>query len=434
MRFTALAAALGALAWGACARLGAGRAPSPTFASPTIIAGSPTPRASDPMPPEEPADTPAPAAVPARAPAKAAKSAKPAKPRSDARTNEPRPAARRADASVDGHSTSRRSDARADDRTAPRADDRAASRRADDRGKVQPKTAIRAVSAAPIRVVSAAKPPASSRDDDDRGSSKPERRDDADRDRRSTSKLDRQPAAEADPNEYRVDADRDPSRPERRADAEPDHRRTDPSDRRSDADTDRRHDANTDRHHDADADDDAEPPAAEPERPALRAPHRGGEPQSPPLHSVADLRELVGRRDARDSFAAVAAWSRALGAPVAATSGPELLSWAAESHRLYPATEPPRPGDLLVFDQVASDDASDLVAIVVDRDERGVTELLYLGGGVVRRGLVDASRPAVHRDTRGATVNTYLRHGRRWPAKGMHYLAGELLAHVVRPR
>jgi len=156
-------------------------------------------------------------------------------------------------------------------------------------------------------------------------------------------------------------------------------------------------------------------------------------PASTPL-ATAGLRGLVGRRDPRDPLAAVAAWSRELGAPLAATSGAELVSWAREARRLRPATEAPRPGDVLVFDQATGDEPADLVALVLDRDGRGVTEFLYLGAGVVRRGLVDASRPAVHRDDAGATVNTYLRHGKRWPAPGTHYLAGELLAHVVRLR
>ena len=37
-------------------------------------------------------------------------------------------------------------------------------------------------------------------------------------------------------------------------------------------------------------------------------------------------------------------------------------------------------------------------------------------------------------DDRGATVNTFLRHGKRWPGKGMLELAGELLGHVIRMR
>ncbi len=175
-------------------------------------------------------------------------------------------------------------------------------------------------------------------------------------------------------------------------------------------------------------------PACQPAHAALRAPHRGAGPPPPPLRTPLDLRNLVGRRDKRDPLAAVAAWSRELGAPLAAATGAEVVSWAAEARRLRPATETPLPGDLLVFDQATSDDPADLVALVVDRDARGVTELVYLAAGVVRRGLLDASRPALHRDARGATVNTYLRHGKRWPAPGTRYLAGELLAHVVRMR
>jgi hypothetical protein len=137
----------------------------------------------------------------------------------------------------------------------------------------------------------------------------------------------------------------------------------------------------------------------------------------------------------------VAAWSRELGAPFTASSGAALVSWAAEAgrlrspeDRLRSPEDAPRPGDLLVFDQATSDDASDLVAIVLDHDDRGVTEFVYVAAGIVRRGLVDASRPAIRRDGSGATVNTFLRHGKRWPGKGMHYLAGELLGHVIRMR
>jgi hypothetical protein len=175
-------------------------------------------------------------------------------------------------------------------------------------------------------------------------------------------------------------------------------------------------------------------PAWTAEPSALRAPHRGADPPPPPLRAPLDLRHLVGRRDPRDPLAAVAAWSRELGAPLATATGDELVSWATEAGRLRPATETPLPGDLLVFDQATSDDPADLVALVVDRDARGVTEFVYLAAGVVRRGLVDATRPSFHRDGGGATVNTFLRHGRRWPAPGTRYLAGELLAHIVRMR
>lgn len=175
-------------------------------------------------------------------------------------------------------------------------------------------------------------------------------------------------------------------------------------------------------------------PPCDVDRAKLRAPHRGAEPPPPPPRALPDLRDLVGRRDPRDSLAAVAAWSRSLGAPLASLSGPALLSWAAESRRLHPATELPLPGDLLVFDHALGDAPADLIALVLDRDARGVTEFLYVASGVIRRGLLDASHPAAHRDARGATVNTYLRHVRRWPAKGQHYLAGELLGHVVHMR
>ncbi|HSK03949.1 MAG TPA: hypothetical protein VK932_22000 [Kofleriaceae bacterium] len=175
-------------------------------------------------------------------------------------------------------------------------------------------------------------------------------------------------------------------------------------------------------------------PACKPDPSALRAPHRVAEPAPPPLRTPLDLRHLVGRRDKRDPLAAVAAWSRELGAPLATATGDELVSWATEAGRLRPATETPLPGDLLVFDQATSDDPADLVALVVERDARGATEFVYLAAGIVRRGLVDATRPSLHRDGSGATVNTFLRHGRRWPAPGTRYLAGELLGHIVRMR
>ena len=85
-----------------------------------------------------------------------------------------------------------------------------------------------------------------------------------------------------------------------------------------------------------------------------------------------------------------------------------------------------------MFDRVNSDDPADLFGVVIARDERNVTEFLYLGGGVIRRGFIDASRPKTKRDQTGASVNTFLRTGKRWPAKGSRYLAGEHLAHVIR--
>ena len=168
---------------------------------------------------------------------------------------------------------------------------------------------------------------------------------------------------------------------------------------------------------------------------AVRTSARAGLPSpnvapapAPTLREPADLRALVGRRDAREPNAAALAWARDLGISL----DDDIVAWAERSGRLHAATTPTLPGDLLVFDRVSSDDEADLVGIVVARDERGVTEFVYLGGGVIRRGFVDAKRPSVKRDAQRAIVNTFVRHGRRWPAKGSHYLAGEHLAYVIR--
>ena len=146
----------------------------------------------------------------------------------------------------------------------------------------------------------------------------------------------------------------------------------------------------------------------------------------PALHRPADLRALVGRRESRDPFATTMAWARALGATVDADSIDALASRGTH--------DAPAPGDLLVFARTDSADAVDLVAIAVATDARGVTDFVYLAGGIVRRGFVDPARPAMRRDADGAVVNTYLRAGKRWPPKGTHYLAGELLVAVRRAR
>lgn len=148
----------------------------------------------------------------------------------------------------------------------------------------------------------------------------------------------------------------------------------------------------------------------------------------PPVRQSTDLRALVGRRDKRTPNEAALGWARELGMPVE----DDVVAWAERSERLHDATMPPERGDLLVFDRVNSDDEADLVGVVIARDERGVTEFLYLGGGVIRRGFIDATRARTKRDATGAVVNTFLRTGRRWPAKGSRYLAGEHLAHVIR--
>jgi hypothetical protein len=167
----------------------------------------------------------------------------------------------------------------------------------------------------------------------------------------------------------------------------------------------------------------------------LPSPHRvGADAPLPPIHAVTDLRALVGRRDKRDVLAIVLGWAHALGEQLEAASGPALVAAAEAAGRLAPPTAPIEPGDLLVFDHTDSDHEADLVALAIARDARGVVELVYVAGGVVRRGFVDPHHAAERRDSNGAVANTFLRAGNRWPPKGTHYLAGELLAHVVHRR
>jgi hypothetical protein len=190
----------------------------------------------------------------------------------------------------------------------------------------------------------------------------------------------------------------------------------------------------------------------------LRAPHRTGSAADAAtrplevartLREPSDLRTRVGVRDKRDAYEVVLGWIAELGmtfrdpgmpadeltaAVVTPTDIPALVAWASTRGKLLAATEAARPGDLLVFDRAVANKESDLVAIVIGRDARGVTEFVYVGRGVIRRGFVDAARPAVRRDYTGAVVNTFLRHGTQWPPKGTRYLAGELLSHVIRLR
>ena len=177
------------------------------------------------------------------------------------------------------------------------------------------------------------------------------------------------------------------------------------------------------------------PAAQEPARAELPTPHRLPPTAAlPAARTTADLRTLVGRRDPRDPITAALTWACELGTPVEARTGEDVIAWATQRSWLGAPTDSAAPGDLLVFDHATSDAEADLVAVVISRDPRGVTEFLYLGGGVIRRGFADPARPRMRRDADERTVNTYLRHGKRWPAKGSHYLAGELLVHVVRTR
>jgi hypothetical protein len=183
----------------------------------------------------------------------------------------------------------------------------------------------------------------------------------------------------------------------------------------------------------------------------LDAPHRQDpEALPPPTRTPLELRGLVGRRDARgrsqgsrpatglpDPVAAALAWLDELGdydVARGATTAADVVAWAEREGRLRAPSDPAEPGDLLVFGRTRGDEPVDLVAVVVARDPRGVTEYIYLGGGVVRRGFVDPRRPSLRRDGDGAVVNTFLRHGKRQPPRGTRYLAGELLVHVIAAR
>jgi hypothetical protein len=165
---------------------------------------------------------------------------------------------------------------------------------------------------------------------------------------------------------------------------------------------------------------------------SLPAPHRGPVFAQPP-REPSDLRALVGTRDKRDPFAVVISWLSQLERHVAGSDGASLVAWAESAGSLHSPNEA-LPGDILVFDHVDSDGRSDRIALVIARDARGVTEFLYAGGGIIRRGFMDPDRPSLRRDSDGAVLNTFMRHGRRWPPEGTRYLAGELVSHSIRTR
>jgi hypothetical protein len=184
------------------------------------------------------------------------------------------------------------------------------------------------------------------------------------------------------------------------------------------------------------------PPPAPPDLASLPAPHR--EPHPRPgtaaidlggIRETADLRRLVGGRDGRDPLAfALDVRARLLGDRWSAADGPALVAAARTRGRLAAPGVPIRPGALLVFDRAVRRQPASLVAVAIDTDDRGVTEMVFLGAGVVRRGWVCPAHPHAKRDRAGRIENTFLRHRNEIPPPGTHFLAGELLAHVIGPR
>lgn len=170
-------------------------------------------------------------------------------------------------------------------------------------------------------------------------------------------------------------------------------------------------------------------------RTQLPAPHRRPTTAPPPqVRTAAELRALVGLREPRDGTLVALEWARQLGTAIDGASIADVIAWGERRNRLADRAAAAMPGDLLVFERTSSDADLDLIGIAIARDARGVTEFLYVAGGVIRRGFVDAARPTTKRDDKQRVVNTFVRHGRRHPPPGTRYLAGELLAHVVHVR
>ncbi|HLU68507.1 MAG TPA: hypothetical protein VKZ63_19620, partial [Kofleriaceae bacterium] len=95
-------------------------------------------------------------------------------------------------------------------------------------------------------------------------------------------------------------------------------------------------------------------------------------------------------------------------------------------------TEPPRLGDLLVFDRTTGAERASQVAVAVSVDDRGVVEFVYLARGVVRRGFLSLARPGEKRDERGSVLNTHLRANDGGDPRGTPSLAGQLFAATIR--
>ncbi len=174
----------------------------------------------------------------------------------------------------------------------------------------------------------------------------------------------------------------------------------------------------------------------------LRAPHlaRSKMAVAPPS-TVAAARALVGERDPRSAMAfalAVAGGLSGISALPDVDDGPALVAWA-EGRGALAAIVPGAPdtaaiavGDLLVFDRVVGAAPASLVAVALGRDDRGVIDMLYLAGGVIRRGHLDPARPKTTRDRDRRIVNTFLRHGADQPPGDTRFRAGALVVARVR--
>lgn len=171
----------------------------------------------------------------------------------------------------------------------------------------------------------------------------------------------------------------------------------------------------------------------------LPAPHRVAAAIVAAPETPQAARAMVGMRDPRDGVRFALDVAAALvGKPVIgdAADGVAFVRWAQAQGRwapLVPGTKPAE-GTLETGDVVVIDGPEITLGVVLGTDERGVSDLLYLGRGVVRRGHLDTARPRMARDREGRVVNSYVRHGSSYPPAGTRYLAGELASGRVRFR
>ncbi len=171
----------------------------------------------------------------------------------------------------------------------------------------------------------------------------------------------------------------------------------------------------------------------------LPAPHRVAAAIVAAPETPQAARAMVGMRDTRDGVRFALEVAAALVGTAAIDhpgDGVAFVRWAQERGvwaPLVPGTKLAE-GTLEMGDLVVIDGPELTLAVVLGTDERGVTDLVYLGRGVVRRGHLDVARPRLARDREGRVVNSYVRHGSSHPPAGTRYLAGELASGRVRIR